>query len=457
LTDLRIELAEAKSELTEKHPKVRTLKKQVQIAEAELEQEIGIYKVLAPQLEELDRQIASLEAHLRGVDADIEKYSKMIGFISDKGFKQANLDLNLDVTQTVLGTLLDYQYQVGIAEATTLSEIRVVDPAVKPTYPVSPNKLLNTLLGVFLGLMCGVGLAFLREYLDDAIRTEVDVREFKPIALIGSIPQFERKSTPLISSMDTNDPLYESYRHIRTSLKFISDKRLRSLLVGCANPGEGKTTTVVNLGISLSHEGKRVAIVDMDLRRPSIHNVLDLPNEVGVVDVLEGKAEIDEAIQPTDTPGLSVITSGPMSSDPGKLIESAQMEPFILALEDRFDTVILDSAPLLVKTDFLILASYVDGTIVLLESGRTTRQNIDEIMETLEKGNIKPLGFVLNKLSPDKGRYYYYNKFYHGRHYDSETEHGIPKRTRPIWSRVTGRTRDSETRETFKKKGGRRS
>lgn len=416
LADLRIQLSEATADLTERHPKVQTLQDQIKTVKAELTREIETYKASAPELVALERQIASLEAHLKGVNADIERYFKTLGGLPDKAFKQANLDMELNASQQVYSSLLDYLSQVGVAEATTLSQIRMVEPAIRPLIPVSPNKLVNGLLGIFLGLVFGVALAFIVDYVDDAIRTPEDVKEFKPVALIGAVPQFRREDIPLISAKDPNDPLYESYRRIRNHLKFIDEKPPGSLVITCAGPGEGKSTTVVNLGISTAREGKRVVIVDTDLRRPSLHTHFDLSNVGGVNDVLYGKTSTDDAIKPTQVPNLSIITSGPVPPDPGGLIESDQMGRLISGLRNRFDLVILDSAPLLVKSDALILARYVEGTIIVLESGKTTRHAIYEMMETLANAGIKPLGFILNRFSIEKGKYYYH-QYYYGRKY----------------------------------------
>jgi len=416
LADLKIQLSEATADLTERHPKVQTLQDQIQTVEAELKTEIDTYKASAPELVALQRQIASLEAHLEGVNADLKKYMQTLGGLPDKAFRQANLDIELNASQQVYSTLLDYLSQVGIAEATTLSEIRMMEPAVRPLYPISPNKLVNGLLGIFLGLVFGVALTFIVDYVDDTIRTPEDVREFRPIALIGAVPQFRRTDIPLISAKDPNDPLYESYRKIRNHLKFIDEKPPGSLVVTCAGPGEGKSTTVANLGISAAREGKRVVIVDTDLRRPSLHTHFDLSNVGGVNDILYGKTSMDDAIKPTQVPNLSIITSGPVPPDPGGLIESDQMGQLISRLRNRFDLVILDSAPLLVKSDALILARYVEGTIIVLESEKTTRHAIYEMMETLANAGIKPLGFVLNRFSIAKGKYYYH-QYYYGRKY----------------------------------------
>jgi capsular exopolysaccharide synthesis family protein len=421
LADLKIQLSEARADLTERHPQVFTIKEQIRTTEAELKKEIETHKATAPELVVLERQIASLEAHLKGVNADLENYLKTLGGLPDKALKQANLDMELNSSQQVYSSLLDYLSQVGIAEASTLSEIRVIDPAVRPIFPISPNKILNGILGLFLGLVFGVALAFIVNYVDDTIRTPEDVREFKPVELIGAVPQFKREKIPLISAKDPNDPLFESYRKIRNYLKFLDERPPKSLLITCAGPGEGKSTTVVNLGISASREGKRVVIIDTDLRRPSLHTHFNLSNKGGVSDVLYGKTSIDDAIRTTEVQGLCIITSGPPPPDPGALIESEQMGQLVSYVRNRFDLVIMDSAPLLVKSDALILARYVEGTIIVLESGKTTRHAIYELMETLTKANIRPVGFVLNRFSVEKGKYYYHHYYYGGKYLPEKT------------------------------------
>jgi uncharacterized protein involved in exopolysaccharide biosynthesis len=297
LTELQLELTQATAELTEKHSQVVSLKGQINKAVAELKREIKVYQSSAPGLTALQRHIAALEVHLKGVNADIDKYFTILGGLPDKAHKEASLDMELDVTQQAYSSLLDSLYQIGMAEATTLSEIRIVESAVKPFSPASPNKAVNSVLGLFVGFVFGLGLAFILEYLDDTIRSAEDVKEFMPIPLIGSVPNFEEK-VPLISGKDPNDPLYESYRKIRNSLT-INETPMDTLLVTSAGPGEGKSTTVANLGISVAREGRKVVIIDMDLRRASLHTYFDIPNDVGLADLLQGTTSTDEAGQAT--------------------------------------------------------------------------------------------------------------------------------------------------------------
>lgn len=410
LTELRLRFTEASAELAERHPLVLSLNEQIKTAEAKLKKETEVYRSPAPELTAIERQISSLEAHLKGVNADIDKYFKALGGLPDKGHKPASLDMELNVTQQTYSSLLDSLYQIGIAESATLSEIRVVEPAVKPFSPVSPNKAINGVLGVFVGLVFGLGLAFLMEYLDDTIRTAEDVKEFSPIALIGTVPRFEPKKIPLISVKDPNDPIYESYRRIRNYLT-MNEAPVRSLLITSAGPDEGKSTTVVNLGISVACEGKKVLIIDTDLRRASLHAYFDVPNERGMADLLQGKTSMDEAIQPTGVEGLSMIPSGLPSPDPGGLIESDQMGRIISELKTRFDVVILDSAPVLIKSDALVMDRYVDGSVIVLASEKTTRQAANELLDILAKAHIKPLGFILNRSSVRKGKYYYHDPY----------------------------------------------
>jgi len=415
LTELRLQLTQANTELTESHPQVRSLREQIHMAEAELNKEVAVYRSSAPELGALERQIASLEAHLKGVNEGIDKYFQAFGELPDKVFKQASLDMELNVTQQTYSSLLDSLYQIGMAEAITLSEIRVIEPAVKPLSPVSPNKAVNGALGLFLGLVFGFSLTLFMEYMDDTIRTAEDVKEFKPIALIGIVPEFDGRNIHSISGRDPNDPLYESYRRIRNYMTINEDQPISTLLITSPGPGEGKSTTVVNLGVSVAHEGKKVVILDLDLRRPSLHTYFDVPNDIGMADVLQERASADEAILSTRIEGLSVLPSGPPFTDAGGLIESNQMGRLLSHLKGRFDVVILDSAPLLVKSDALVLARYVDGSIMVLDRGRTTRRAVHESMEILSRAQIRPLGFILNRLPIEKGKYAYH-QYYYGRY-----------------------------------------
>jgi capsular exopolysaccharide synthesis family protein len=298
-----------------------------------------------------------------------------------------------------------------MAEASTLSEIRVVEPAVIPVNPVSLNKVKNALLGIVVGLVLGLVLTLLVELQDDTIRTIEDAKELRHIGLIGLVPAFGRTKRPLISTKDANDPLCESYRRIR-NYPAIDDGSARSLLITSPGPNEGKSTTVMNLGISLAREGKKVVLMDMDLRRARLHAYFNLPNQVGVTDFLEEEASLDEAIQDTPVERLSLISSGTPSPDADVLIESGEMGALISELMTRFDVVIIDSAPLLVKSDALVLAKHVDGAIVVIESQRTTRRAAFEMLGMLAEAQIKPLGLILNRFSAKKGKHFYHNYYY---------------------------------------------
>ncbi|MBW2566758.1 MAG: polysaccharide biosynthesis tyrosine autokinase, partial [Deltaproteobacteria bacterium] len=414
LTELGLQLAKAKSDLTEEHPRVLSLGAQIKEAEAELKKEIGVYRSSAPGLTALERQIASLEAHLKGVNGDVDKYFKALGKLPDKVHEKAGLDMELNVGQQRYSALLDSLHRVEMAEASTLSEIRIVEPAVTPISPVNPSKAKNGFLGIAVGLAFGLALAFMAEYHDDTIRTAEDAKEFRQIAMMGTVPMFQATKRPLISTKDPDDPLCEAYRKIR-NYPSMDNGSVRSLLITSPGPNEGKSTTVVNLGISIARERKKVVLVDMDLRRASLHAYFNLPNHIGMTDILQGETSVDEAVQATPVEGLNIISSGPAFPDAGVLIESGQVGPLISELTTQFDMVIIDSAPVLVKSDALILAKHVDGPIIVIESEKTTRQAARELMDILAEADIKPLGFILNRFSIKKGQHLYH-QYYYGHH-----------------------------------------
>lgn len=409
LAELQLQLSDATSRLTEKHPVVRSLRDQIQSANSELKKELDAHRISAPELASIELETASLEAQLKGVNADIANNTAILETFPDKASGQADVDMELNVSQRVYGSLLDYLYQIGVTEAITLSEIRIVDPAMRPLYPNSPSKLLNMLVGMFLGTFFGFGLVFLIEYLDDVVRSTDDMKVYKPMVLIGAIPKLHKKRKAFLGEIEPDDAFYESYRNIRTYIKHaasIGEKPLHTFLITSPGPKEGKSTTVANLGICFARDGQRVLLVDAHLSGPGLHTCFNLPNTVGVSPILEGKASLEESIQATEFQGVAVLTSGPMPDDSDKLIESDRMARMILDLAARFDTIILDSAPLLLKSDALLLMKYVDATLIVLESGKTPRLAVQQLMEILDSNAIKPLGFVLNKLSMSEGRFY---------------------------------------------------
>jgi capsular exopolysaccharide synthesis family protein len=285
----------------------------------------------------------------------------------------------------------------------TLPDAEMIQPAEKPYEPKRPKKILNGIIGAFIGLLFAFGLAFLAEYIDDTIKTPEELEQYKDLALLSSIPQIN-KST-LISTMDANDPVAEAYRTIRYNLKYASlDKPLKSLLITSGNPKEGKTLTVANLGISFSQTGLKVLLIDTDLRRPGLHELFGKLNQAGLTQIVAGEFGL-EAIVSSGINNLSLLPSGPTPLNPVRMFESERLRELINHLKEKFDLLILDSAPILIKSDAAILGRYVDGVIDVAEAGKTTRRAISESIEVIKKANLRLLGVVLNKYGKKKVSY----------------------------------------------------
>lgn len=407
LTALRVALAGNAAELTAAHPRVASLKDQIAAAEAELEKEISVYRMSAPERAELERHIAALEARLEMIHSSIDDHEKTLGALSDRSIAQAGLDMDLKAVPKYYSSLLDSLHRLNVMEAGSFSAARIVEPAKTPLAPVFPNKTLNCILGMFLGLTGGLGLAFLKERSDDTIRSAEDVRMLSPALLVGTVPRLKRE-TALIAGLDPNDPLYESYRWIRRQIALAGRGRngpWRTLLVTSAGPGEGKSTTAINLGIAMAREGKNVVLVDADLRRPSLARYFGIANEQGLAECLRQTVSLDVAVQRTHVSNLTLIPSGRPFADPGALFETIGMKSLVEKLQSRYDAVILDSAPLLVKTDALALAGVAYGSVIVLESERTTRHEVFEMVDLLSRArHADPLVFVLNKYRVKKGK-----------------------------------------------------
>lgn len=315
--------------------------------------------------------------------------------------------------------------------------VSVVEAGELPDSPVNPRIALNTVLAALAGLAIAVGVALLLEYLDDTVKTAEDLETTGLVAL-GGVARFPRPRTETESLMvgsQRRSSAAEAYKVLRTNVEFSTlDRPGQSLLVTSANPGEGKTTTVANLALAIAQTGKRVVVVDSDLRRPNLHKVFGLSNTGGLSSALLSKeASLDGYVQSTRFENLAVLTSGPLPPNPSELLSSRRLDAVVKALKRQADVTLFDSPPALPVTDASILASKVDGTILVVDSGKTRVDALRRAYETLSRSKTRVLGGILNKLSP-KGRGYYYYHYYYGTAEDGT--HARRRRRRRLWGRA---------------------
>jgi capsular exopolysaccharide synthesis family protein len=276
--------------------------------------------------------------------------------------------------------------------------------ATVPSVPVSPNVPLNIALGALVGLAIGVGLAVLRETLETRIRNERDVEQITDVPILGGIV-FDPKARerPLIVQADPRSPRAESFRTLRTNLQYLDVGRTdRSFVITSSIESEGKSTTGANLAIALADAGSRVLLVDADLRRPKIADYMGLEGAVGLTDVLIGRAELQDVIQPWGRGQLFVLPAGHIPPNPSELLGSAPMAHLIVEFNRAFDVVIFDAPPLLPVTDAAILAKSVGGAIVVVAAGRTHKNQLSGAIAALDNVGASISGLVLTML-PTKG------------------------------------------------------
>ena len=283
------------------------------------------------------------------------------------------------------------------------------DPAADP---VSPRPVRNLGLAGVLGLLVGFGLALLREVLDTTVKDREDLHRLGAEPLLGAIPfDGTAKSAPLIVAGAARSPRAEAFRQLRTNLMFADvDHPIRTLVVTSSAPEEGKSTTAVNLAIALAEAGKRVVLVEADLRRPRVARYLDLEGGLGLTDVLAGQASIWEVLQDWGASGLSVLPSGSSAPNPSELLGSANMVKLLDELRAGFDTVLIDTPPLLPVTDAAVAAVHADGALLVARHRRTTRAQLTRAVDALNSVDARVLGCVFNMVRPtgtDPGGYEY--------------------------------------------------
>ncbi|MFO7536622.1 MAG: polysaccharide biosynthesis tyrosine autokinase [Chloroflexota bacterium] len=377
------------------------------------------------RLEEISAEIGTIEGELAalGVPETAEQ-------LADK----SRLDLRLNEAKIrytdTFNNLNSLQLEL-VRDSSNVIEIEAATPAERPIRPRTAN---NTLLALVVGAMAALGLVFLIEYLDDTIKSPDQILADTGLSTLGAIayidtPSDARSSERLITQLKPRDPISEAYRVVRTNLNFAGiDGGLHNILVTSASPSEGKSTTVANLAVALAQTSKRVVVVDADLRRPTQHQLFNLPNNYGLTTaVLDNSSPVKTHLQETKIPGLHLLSSGPLPPNPAELLNSQRMQQIIQDLTAEADYVLFDSPPVLSVADAAILAPRMSGCLLVTQAGQTRREALVDSVERLAKADALLFGVVINQLKRGQSGYYY---DYYYRHYSYYgTDHPDKKAT----------------------------
>ncbi|RPE78207.1 MULTISPECIES: polysaccharide biosynthesis tyrosine autokinase [unclassified Frondihabitans] len=291
-----------------------------------------------------------------------------------------------------------------LAGGSSLVKVRTIEPAVVPGYPSSPRVLFTLALGGLIGLAAGFSVAVLRSALDTRIHGSSDVEGITAVPILGGI-SFDPsiKNRPLIVRADPRSPRAEAFRALRTNLQFVDIGATKRCFVTTSSvPSEGKTTTTANLAIAIAESGATVVLVDGDLRRPRIAEIMGLEGAVGLTDILIGRVELEDALQPWGRGSLTVLPAGSIPPNPSELLGSAGMHALIRELTAAYDYVLVDAPPTLPVTDAALLSTVTSGALVVAAAGRTTKNQLQSALDNLERTGSHPAGVILTML-PAKG------------------------------------------------------
>ena len=394
------------------HPEVRRMQAGVdelrkKLSDALNGMKIGLqanYEVSLQRYEALEKELET--ARQSDIEAERERFLPF-----DKAEREVN------VQRQILDALRARIAQEGIAVEVPRTPVEIVDPAEPPTRPVSPNLFLNIFLSVFLGLAAGVGLAYFIEYLDTSVKTVDDIERYLGLSVLGIIPQ---KVRPLTEE-GPESPHAEAYRVLKTNLQFANkgvSGGAYALVSG--GVGEGKSTTLFNLAYVCAQLGDKVLIVDSDLRRPVQHRILGVSNRFGLTNVLMRDVPIEETIKTTSVPNLHFLPSGKLPRTSPGLLDSQRMRELVKNLKARYDYVFFDSPPIMGVTDASILASEVDGVLLVVQYRKYPKIITSRAKRMIENVGGNVLGVVLNNINIMRDDYYYYYHSYYSQYYRSD-------------------------------------
>jgi capsular exopolysaccharide synthesis family protein len=362
------------------------------------------------QLADLEKQIEEGRMRLPEMTAALDQVSSARA-LADRQAEIAAEETKISAWRATYASLLGF---LGSSDTNTIT---IVDPAIPQSTPISPQARTNILLAGAMGLAIAVGAAFLFEYLDDTVKNAADVERVLGSGLLAGIARLHaaKPSDALVTLVDPASNLAEAYRLLRVNLEFsLAGKTKSSVLITSAMPGEGKTFTAANLAVSMALAGKRVILVDGDLRRPSVHRIFGVPSDYGLSNLLiSDSIDAEACLHLTEVKGLRLLIGGPIPPNAAELLGSPRMDSVISRLSALGDLVLYDSPPILLVADTSLLASRIGQAILVVKAGTLRGDAAKRARSALDKASAKLLGVVLNQV-PRAGasQYDYYRSYY---------------------------------------------
>ena len=427
LSELRGQHAEARPQFGPQHPRMQRLEEQIKEVESQLAKQ---RELILARLKDDYQSSLKREALVRDL---VERQKKEVNELNQRLIEYNIIRREVTTTKQLYDSLQQQLNEAGISVGLRSSNIRIVDPARVPLGPYSPNVFFNVLLAFLLSTPVGIALAFFREYLDNTIKTPDEVERYTGLPTMALVPLAEntgagkkllpaasaaggdRSEVALATYEQPQSSMAEAFRSLRTAvLLSFPERPPRLLLVTSGQPSDGKTATAINLAVALAQRGSKVLLVEADLRKPSASKVLRTSGSPGLSLFLSGAEQRNGLIVPTSVPNLYFIPAGPIPPNPAELLSSGRMKQLLAELSLEYEHVVLDSPPLLSITDATVLSVLVDGVILVVRFGKTTREVVRHMRHMLASVNARVLGVVLNGVALNSVDYYYYYYSYYG-------------------------------------------
>jgi polysaccharide biosynthesis transport protein len=419
--DTKAEITKLRGKYGEKFPAIIKLLSQAKEQENRINSEVN---ELIKSLETKYKVALSKEESI--ANAFEEQKEKALE-LNRKAIAYNTLKRETESEKTMYDVLLKRMKETGITGELKTSNIRIIDTAVIPRSPIKPKKKLNMFLAAVIGLILGVGMAFLLETIDNTVKSPEDVEHYLGLPLLGVFEKVKTLNGKGMSSFDIithripKSNIAEAFRNIRTNMMLSSElsseynpKKL--FLVTSTSKGEGKTFVTANLATTIAQTGKKTLVVDTDFRNPRLSKVFNIRRKPGLSDFLIGEIELGPIIRSTRVPNLSIITCGSIPPNPSELLGSGNMEMFCKDVRERFDIVIFDTPPSVIVTDAVVLSNILDGVIFLVKSGIHEKKIVERAISQIRNTKIEILGVVMNYIDVSRGSYFYHYYTYYSRY-----------------------------------------